>query len=189
MLELAVSALKAAKIAEPALNLVAMARPAIGRNFAMEAAAIVGKFEQPSLMQLAKSAGAGEYLEDAAIEVFAHGTTREQVARFVANQGKNLSEHGGNFGGKLFTALDIPTAQQFAARTVSRFGGEPRVVGIAMPRSIAQALERNRMMLTRPIDDRNALQVTFYPSALPILRSEGFFFDLTKVLKEGVRRG
>ncbi|MBX9569665.1 MAG: hypothetical protein K2X77_12255 [Candidatus Obscuribacterales bacterium] len=136
--------------------------------------------EKPSLLQLATAAGAKEKLCSEALEVFAHGTTKTEANSFVRMQGRNLSEHGGNFGGRFFTALDVDVANEFALRTVSKVGGEPSIVGLAIPRALAQSMERNKWLVTRRIDDRLGLQCVFESQAIKTLQSKGFFFEIPK---------
>ncbi len=157
-----------------------LARPAVGRIVESGAAELPEVSLEPGLLQLASLAGAKEKFGAAAIEVYAHGTTAGEVATFVGTQGRNLSETGGNFGGKFYTAANGKLADLFAGRASERLRGEPRVLGMAIPRSLAENLHRSRLLQTTPIGDIPGLQSVFYPSSFRSLKAQGFFFDLTK---------
>lgn len=183
MLDKAVPLVKAAVRLADELSLVALTKTTVARSADDIAALTANMCERPSLLQMANFAGARQKFGEEALEVFAHGTTRPSLDSLVKSQGASLSEHGGNFGGRFFTALNVDVAQEFAARAASRFGGEPGIVGLAMPKRITDCLERNRWMMTRRIDDRQGLQTVFEPGALKTLRTQGFFFDMSKILE------
>ncbi len=104
----------------------------------------------------------------------------------IESQGDNLTESGGKFGGKLYAALDVNVALEFAARKVTNEGGKPKLVGIAMPESIVEILKREKLLVIKKIPDRQGQEVIFMPCAfdrindLSIVDSEAnwFFFDL-----------
>lgn len=159
------------------LNLVGIAKTAASGADDISALT-AGMLERPSLLQMANFAGARQKFGEEALEVFAHGTTKNSLQALIKSQGASLSEHGGNFGGRFFTALNVDVAQEFAARTAHRFGGEPGIVGLAMPKRITDCLERNRWMLTRKISDRPGLEVVFESGAMNTLRKQGYYFRI-----------
>jgi RHS repeat-associated protein len=138
--------------------------------------------QQPSLLQLATRAGAGEEIEGP-IEVFAHGTTTTFAKDLIETQGKSLSPKGGNFGGRFFTVPDISVAKVFAARSAARMAGEsPAVVGVVLPRAVANRLRSEGLLKLDRIDNPppgvspGTQQWVFQPGALDTLANEGFFF-------------
>lgn len=164
------------------LNLVGIAKTAA--SGADDVSALMASLgETPSLLQMANLAGARQRFGQEALEVFAHGTTRSSLDELVKTQGARLSEHGGNFAGRFFAALKVDVAEEFAARSALRSGGEPGIVGLAIPKRITDVLERNRWMLTRKIDDRQGLETVFQPGAMNTLRKQGYFFDMSKILE------
>jgi hypothetical protein len=141
--------------------------------------------KEPSLLQLAKAANAAEEIEGD-MEVFAHGTTSEVAYEMIETSGGNLSASGGNFGGQLHTVPDPAVARVFAQRTAGRTpGGRPSVVGIALPRKVAEMLKRSGLLRVNPIDNPppgvapGAQQWIFQPGALTYLQKYGFFFSIT----------
>lgn len=139
---------------------------------------------RPSLLQQAMKAGVREEIEEGPIEVFAHGTTASTAKELIDTQGGNLAANSGNFGGKFFTVPSIDVAKVFAARTASKVAGsEPSVVGMALPKAIADRLRSQGLLRLRPIDSppvgvsAGAQEWVFEPGALPTLQREGFFFQ------------
>lgn len=169
-----------ARLAEH-LNIASLADDAVAMTLKADAKMIAECLERPSLLQLANAAGAKQKLGVEALEVFAHGTTRQEANAFLSMQGRNLSERGGNFGGRFFTALNQDVADEFALRTVSKIGGEPAIVGIALPRTLVQNMERNRWLTTTRIDDRLGLQSVFSSQAIKTLQSKGFYFEVPRL--------
>jgi hypothetical protein len=103
----------------------------------------------------------------------------------VDTQGSVLSGTGGNFGGQLHTVPSLQVAEEFAARTAAKAGTtETGVVGIALPKHIADML-RSRGLLTRsPIQNpppgvsAGAQQWVFQTGALKALQDYRFFFRI-----------
>jgi hypothetical protein len=144
----------------------------------------------PQLRRLAEAAGVREELDEGRIAVVLHGTTAEEAARIVQNPRDALTAAGGGHGGRLFTATRLDVIDEFAARAVSRRGGQTGVVGIAMSEEVAARLQNLRVrgrdgrlvpgMRTEPIPDRPGMYETiFEPAAVDILVQEGFFFVVT----------
>ncbi|HEX4231263.1 MAG TPA: hypothetical protein VHZ07_21510 [Bryobacteraceae bacterium] len=139
---------------------------------------------RPSLLQQAAAAGAGEVI-DGPLEVFLHGTTARMADEFVNQQGGNLAPSGGNFAGKFHTVPDLDVANVFAARTAGKVtGGQPAVVGVALPKAVADNLRRLQQLTREPITNPppgvspSATQWVFKPGALQTLRDDGFFFHV-----------
>ncbi len=138
---------------------------------------------RPSLRTLAIQADVRDVIEDGPFEVFAHGTTSIPAQEYVETQGKNLSTSGGNFRGKFYTVPDVEVARKFAARAATRVTGQQSaVVGIALPRAVADQLRANKMLTPGPVENpppgvsSSAQQWVFQPGALDTLKKEGFFF-------------
>ena len=137
---------------------------------------------RPSLLQQAVAAGAREEIEGQ-VEVFPHGTTARIADELVETQGGSLSASGGNFAGKFHTVPDLDVADVFAARTAAKVAGEqPAVVGVALPKAVADRL-RSLGQLTReaisnppPGVSPSTTQWVFKPGALQTLKDQGFFF-------------
>ncbi|MFT3823206.1 MAG: DUF4157 domain-containing protein [Chitinophagaceae bacterium] len=131
-----------------------------------------------SIIQLAEQAGVRAEIETGRIAVVLHGTTETVATSMVENIGASLSTSGGNFGGRLFTATDFRVIDEFAARTVTRQGGQQGIVGIAMSEETMAVLRQRGMVRSGlPIADRPGMYETiFEPGAIEILNREGFFF-------------
>jgi hypothetical protein len=104
---------------------------------------------------------------------------------FVNQQGGNLTPSGGNFAGKFHTVPDLDVANVFAARTAGKVtGGQPAVVGVALPKAVADNLRRLQQLTREPITNPppgvspSATQWVFKPGALQTLRDDGFFFHV-----------
>ena len=69
-------------------------------------------------------------------------------------------------------------ADEFAARTVSKVGGEKAIVGLAIPEDVFIRLRDLRPVKVERMPDRAALQVVFEPGALQTLKDEGYFFSI-----------
>jgi hypothetical protein len=138
---------------------------------------------QRSLKQLALLAGVRDYIEEDKIEVFAHGTTAKEARNFVESEGGNLSSQGGNYGGQLYTSTDLKVVQDYAAASLTGpRPEEPGAVGIAVPASVMKRLKQQKLVTTRPFGDRAGFETVFEPGAIEILKSEGYFFDLTPTI-------
>jgi hypothetical protein len=107
---------------------------------------------------------------DEPYEYFIHGTTQSNAENFQLKRGKQL-----------FTSTDPAVAEFFATRTVGREGGELGGVVIVLPRSQAQWLRSNKLLLTRPVPDMPMFKETiFEPGALPTLERNAIVEPLPK---------
>jgi hypothetical protein len=144
------------------------------------------QFAGSEVLVPARMAGVSNHIPEGRFEVYLHGTNNESARALVDTQGRNLSQNGGNFGGKIFTTNQINTAGEFAARNVEKLHDisptsqtKPAIIGIAIPQDVAQMLRQRGLMTTTPIGDRSGQhQTVFSPGALKILQSKGFFFNL-----------
>ncbi|MFI9825967.1 RHS repeat domain-containing protein, partial [Streptomyces sp. NPDC052013] len=131
-----------------------------------------------SLLQSALRSGAAEEIEGP-MEVFVHGTNTKTAQAMIETQGGNLSANGGRYGGKFFVAVDRELASAFAERNAATLGGDPSIVGIAIPRNIASGLKSNRMLQVLPMESTSmgaTRQWVFEPEAIETLKRHGFFF-------------
>lgn len=146
----------------------------------------------PSLLQAAEQAGGREIVGEGRLQVFVHGGTETRALPLIENQGDNLTESGGNFGGKFYAALDANVALEFAERKVTNEGGKPKLVGIAMPASIVEVLKKEQLLVIRKIPDRQGQEVIFMPGAFDRINelsiedceANWFFFDLDAAREE-----
>lgn len=137
------------------------------------------------LRQQALQAGVREVIEEGPFEVFAHGTTTGPAAALVDTQGGSLSTSGGKFGGKFFTVPSVEVGEAFAARSATQVaGGQPSVVGVALPQEVVARLKAQKLLQLSPIDNPppgvppSTQQWVFQPGALETLKREGFFFPV-----------
>jgi hypothetical protein len=138
---------------------------------------------QPSLRQMALTAGAEEALDTVDIEVYLHGTIASFGLKIVKEEAACLSPTGGRWAGAWHTVMNLEAASIFAHRSCSNTPGEkPIVIGMALPRSLAVRLRSLGLLSSPPIPNpppglsQTTPQYVFLPGAFDHLRSDGFFF-------------
>jgi len=138
----------------------------------------------PSLLQLAQKAGVAQDIEGE-VEVFAHGTSSKVAREMIESSGDSLSANSGNFGGEFHTVPNASVARVFAQRTASKIAGEqPAVVGVALPRRVADMLRQRGLLRVDPIQNpppgvgAGTQQWVFKPGAFPYLKQYGSFFPI-----------
>ncbi|MGH9549872.1 MAG: hypothetical protein ACRD3W_10875, partial [Terriglobales bacterium] len=155
-----------------------------------DAGALALTFAKSDTLIPAYMAGVRDAIPAGRIEVFVHGTTDDFAKKTVDQHGETLSGSRGDHGGRLFTTPRLDTGREFAQRLVDRNkGGEPALIGIALPAETAKWLERNKLMRTIEIHDRpGQFETIFEPAALPILKQKGFFFHLEGPTADAIQR-
>lgn len=137
----------------------------------------------PSLKQQAEEAGVKEALGEEPFEAYAHGTTETTAEELIESQGESLSPQAGNFEGRFYTVPNAEVAAKFAARSAGRAAGErPGIVGIAIPKAVADQLRSQQLLKLGPITNPppgvpiSAQEHVFQKGAIDVLKKEGFFF-------------
>ena len=85
----------------------------------------------------------------------------------------------------LFTTPDVGAALEFAARTVSKEGGQTGLVLVVLPRNIASTLKRGRnpSLLRKGIDDMpGVVEHIFEPSAIDDILKFGIVEDVSHLI-------
>ena len=114
--------------------------------------------------------GMGHSLKE--IEFYVHGTSTKECR----GQADEL-QHDGVLN--LFMAVDMELVKTFAARKVSKLGGQVCGILLILDKETDTWLEENGLLHTKEIDDREGkIEYVFDPTSAPMLNRRGLWVYL-----------